>query len=108
MTKYEIISRLKDDDLFLLAYEFFNPHEGMSREQIILSVGIERLFKVYKTAVEYVYNEMIKEEKDGKIMLSGKMVDIDDLDDVVLDERMDIMQHYYEELVRCVDAEKKR
>ncbi len=43
----------------------------------------------------------------GKILISGKMVDIDDLPDEVLDERMDILQHYYEELVRCVEAEKK-
>ncbi len=65
MTKYEIINRLTDDDLFLLAYEFFTPHSGMTREQIILSIGLERLFVVYKEAVEYVYNAMLQEERGG-------------------------------------------
>lgn len=107
MNRHDIINNLSYDDIFLIAYEFFTPHFGMTKEQIIFSVGIDRIFEVYRESIFYINKAMQDEDSAGQTWLDGKYVKLKDLDEETYQARKKLQKYYYDEMIKCVNADKK-
>lgn len=55
----------------------------------------------------YLYNVMVEEEREGKLLLDdGRFININDLDEATYKMREQLFAYYFDELCRCVEAEK--